>query len=84
MPFEAISSSAIHNLNAVECSQDEQGSSYPNPNRHQHSRHVASLNRGERQVSECYIDHWIPGSLSLIRSSRFLDVLNSSVCYVII
>lgn len=45
MPFEAISPSAIHNLNAIERSQDEQGSSYPNAYRHQHPRHVASLHR---------------------------------------
>lgn len=72
MPFEAISSSAIHDLNAVECSQDEQGSSYPYPNRHQHSRHIASLNGGgERQVSECYMDHRILGSLSLYIAAGF-------------
>lgn len=72
MPFEAISSSAIHNLNAVECSQDEQGSSYPNPNRHQHSRHVASLNRGgERQVSGSYMDYRILGSVSLYIAAGF-------------
>lgn len=85
MPFEAISSSAIHNLNTVECSQDEQGSSYPYPDRHQHSRHVASLNiEGERQVSGCYTDAWIPSSLSLLHSSRFVDALYPSVSYVII
>jgi len=45
MPFEAISPAAIHNLNAVERSQDEQGSSYPYPYWHQHPRHIASLHK---------------------------------------
>lgn len=51
MPLEAISPSAIHNLNAVERSQDEQGSSYPNSYRHQHPRHVASLRRKGNTIS---------------------------------
>jgi len=50
MPFEAVSPSAIHNLNAVERSQDEQGSGYPDPYRNQHPRHVASLHgKGDAQ-----------------------------------
>lgn len=36
MPLRAISPPAIHNLNAVECSEDEEGSSYPDSYRNQH------------------------------------------------
>lgn len=47
MPFGAVSPSAIHDLNAVERSQDKQGSSYSNPHRNQHPRHVSRLHEKE-------------------------------------
>lgn len=47
MPFRAISPSAIHNLNAVECSQDKKGSGNADPHRNQHPRHVPCLQEKE-------------------------------------
>lgn len=52
MPLRAISPPAIHNLNAVECSEDEEGSSYPDSYRNQHPRHVSCLHWKETSREE--------------------------------
>lgn len=61
VPFEAISPSAVHHLNAVERSQDEQGSRYPHPYRHQHPGHIASLQGEGNHIRTLHRPQpWVP------------------------
>lgn len=78
MSLGAVSPPAIHNLDAVECSQDEEGPSYSHSHRNQHPRHVSCLKGKEKSRATLpkpsFQSHFHQASTAINSYSDFLEV----------